>query len=114
MWLLNFFHFAWGPTPTRHLRRCSPSASLGLGLAWPRALLPRPSCLFDHVMTSAERRFSTRSQVVDKLAGALRGLALVPRVVHHDHWRTIAGTQTLDFDQRERAGRIGLAGLDPE
>src|SRR5262245_60993972 len=39
---------------------------------------------------------------------------LLPRVVDHDDRRAIAGAQAFDFEKRERAGLVGLAGVDAE
>ena len=39
-------------------------------------------------------------------------LQLLPRVVHHDDRRTVAGTQALDLDQREGSAGVGLARFD--
>ena len=67
--------------------------------------------VLDHVMAPAERRFAARAQVVDQPRGVFRLQALVPGVVDHHHRRPIAGAETLDFEQRERAARVGLARL---
>ena len=65
-------------------------------------------------MTPRERGPAARADVVHELPHLPGREPLVPVVVDHHHRRAIARAEAFDLDERERAGRIGLARLDPE
>src|SRR5215471_7458069 len=90
---------------------CSPSCPSRLPCP---PCLPCLPCPFDHVVAATERRLSTCAKVINETPRILRSLAFMPGVVHHHDRRAIAGPETLDLEQRERAGGIGFARLDVE
>src|SRR5206468_5805266 len=57
---------------------------------------------------------SPRAEVVDQPRRVLGLETLVPGIVDHHHRRPIAGAETLDFDERERAGLVGLPGVQAD
>jgi len=63
-------------------------------------------------MTSGKRRLAANTDIVHELRGPFRRLALVPRVVDHDHRRAVTRAEALYLEQRERSVRVGLARLE--
>ncbi len=71
------------------------------------------AAIFDSQVTPAERAIAPGLDVVHQLRGVLGLHAFVPVfVVHHHDRRPVAGAQALEFDERERAGRVRLPHAD--
>src|SRR5216117_2585425 len=75
--------------------------------SWLRGL-PSLLAFLDCMQTPRQRGHAAGAQVVDQARRLLRFLALVPRVVDHDHRRAVAGAKALHFEEREGPGRVGL------
>src|SRR5438552_10186965 len=76
----------------------------------------KSSCrsLLDDMMTPGQRRLSSRPQILEQPLDVFRLLILLPRVVDHDDGSPVARAEALDLEERECAGRIGLARFDAE
>src|SRR5262245_38345817 len=100
--MVNFSSGRWGPTPSAHGAQRLRYAQ---GLA---------ASSF-HLEVAARKRGRTfRAESVDQRLRVLRLLALVPVIVHADDRRAIAGTEALDFDERELAVLVGVARGDAQ
>src|SRR6185295_16012874 len=65
-------------------------------------------------MASRESRCPLRAQAIHELLNRIRTLTFMPVIVDAHYGRAIAGTEALDFEERELPCLVGLAGRDAE